>query len=116
MRDMARADLAAMEADTRGQVGVAYADLRQARQLRDLYRLTLLPQARATVTSSLAAYQAGDINLMTLLDAQMTVNRYQQDWYRLDAAEGRAWAELEMLAGSELLDPDLIQETETELR
>jgi len=112
MRDMARADLGAMEADTRGRVGVASADLRQARQLRDLYRMTLLPQARVTVTSSLAAYQVGDINLMTLLDAQMTVNRYQQDLFRLEAAEGRAWAELEMLAGSELLDPDVIQDSE----
>ncbi len=116
MRDMARADLAAMAADTRGRVGVAYADLRQARQLRDLYRVTLLPQARASVASSLAAYQAGDINLMTLLDAQMTVNRYQQDLYGLDAAEGRGWAELEMLAGSELLDPDRTQDSETEPR
>ena len=109
MRDMARADLAAMEAETRGRVGVAYADLRQARQLRDLYRVTLLPQARATVTSSLAAYQVGEINLMTLLDAQMTVNRYRQEVYRLDAAEGQGWAELEMLAGTTLLDPDRTQ-------
>jgi cobalt-zinc-cadmium efflux system outer membrane protein len=116
MRDMARADLAAMEADTRGRVGVALADLRQARQLQDLYRETLLPQARATVTSSLAAYQVGDINLMTLLDAQMTVNRYQQDLYRLEAAEGRSWAELEMLGGSALLDPDRTQNRETEPR
>jgi len=109
MRDMARADLAAMEAETRGRVGVAYADLRQARQLRDLYRVTLLPQARATVTSSLAAYQVGEINLMTLLDAQMTVNRYRQEVYRLDVAEGQGWAELEMLAGTTLLDPDRTQ-------
>jgi outer membrane protein TolC len=116
MRDMARADLAAMEADTRGRVGVAYADLRQARRLRDLYRVSLLPQARATVTSSLAAYQVGDINLMTLLDAQMTVNRYQQDLYRLEAAEGRTWAELEMLAGTQLLDPDRTQGSGTEPR
>jgi outer membrane protein TolC len=116
MRDMATADLAAMEADTRGRVGVAFADLRQTRQLRDLYRVTLLPQARATVTSSFAAYRVGDINLMTLLDAQMTVNQYQQELYRLDAAEGQGWAELEMLAGTELLDPDRTQNSETEPR
>jgi outer membrane protein, heavy metal efflux system len=113
MRDMATADLAGMEADTRGRVGVAYADLRQARELRDLYRMTLLPQARATVTSSLAAYQVGDINLMTLLDAQMTVNRYQQELYRLNAAEGQSWAELEMLAAAQLLDPDRTPDSET---
>jgi len=114
MQEMATADLAGMVADTRGRVGVAYADLRQARQLRDLYRLTLLPQARATVTSSRAAYQVGAINLMTLLDAQMTVNRYRQELYRLNAAEGQSWAELEMLVGSRLLDPDQTQDNETE--
>lgn len=112
MRDMAAADLAAMEADTRGRVGVALADLRQARQLYHLYQATLLPQARATVTSSLAAYQVGDINLMTLLDAQMTVNQYQQALYRLEAAEGQSWAELEMLTGTSLLDSNLTRATE----
>lgn len=112
MRDMAAADLAAMEADTRGRVGVALADLRQARRLQSLYRETLLPQARATVTSSVAAYQVGDINLMTLLDAQMTVNRYQQDLFRLESAEGQSWAELEMLTGTTFLDPDQTRATE----
>ena len=116
MRDMAQADLTAMEAETRGRVGVAYADLRQARQLRDLYRMTLLPQARATVTSSVAAYQVGDINLMTLLEAQMAVNRYRQEVYRLESAEGQGWAELEMLTGGQLLDPDQTQDSATEPR
>jgi cobalt-zinc-cadmium efflux system outer membrane protein len=104
MRDMALADLTAMEADTRGRVKVAYADLRQARQLHDLYQATLLPQARATAASALAAYQVGDLTLMSLLESQMTVNRYQQELFRMLAAEGRSWAELEMLAGTELLD------------
>jgi outer membrane protein, heavy metal efflux system len=114
MQDMTRADLASMMADTRGRIAVAYADLRQARELRDLYRGTLLPQARATVMSSLASYQVGDVNLMTLLDAQMTVNRYQQLVYQSEAAEGQGWAELEMLTGTALLDPDHIQPSETE--
>jgi outer membrane protein TolC len=114
MRDMATADLAAMAADTRGRVGVAYSDLRQARQLGALYRGTLLPQARAMVTSSLSAYQAGEITLMILLDARMAVNRYEQELYRLAAAEGPVWAELEMLAGRELLDPDQIRNSEME--
>jgi len=116
MHDMARADLAAMEADTRGRVGVAHADLRQARQLRALYRTTLLPQASASVMASLAAYQVGDINLMTLLDAQMTVNRYRQALSWLDAEEGKGWVELEMLTGAALLDPDQTQKPETGTR
>jgi outer membrane protein TolC len=110
MREMARADLAGMESETRARVGVAWAELRQARRLRDLYRTTLLPQAGATVVSSLAAYRVGEVNLMTLLDAQMTVNRYRQDLLGLEAAEGKAWAELEMLTGRPLLDPDRVDD------
>ncbi|HXG44729.1 MAG TPA: TolC family protein [Gemmatimonadales bacterium] len=116
MQEMARADLAAMEAETRGRVATAYAELRQARRLRELYRTTLLPEASATVASSLAAYRVGDVNLMTLLDAQMTVNRYRQELLQLEAAEGKAWAELEMLLGQELVDPDRVQDALAESR
>jgi hypothetical protein len=41
---------------------------------------------------------------MTLLDDRMTVNRYRQELLELEAAEGKAWAELEMLTGRDLID------------
>ena len=41
---------------------------------------------------------------MTLLDNQMTVNRYSQELFALDAEEGTTLAELEMLTGHELFD------------
>ena len=104
MRAMARADLAAMRAQTRARVAEVYANLVRARNLAALYRTTILPQARAAVTSSLAAYRVGDVNLMTLLDNQMTVNRYSQELFALDAAQGTTLAELEMLTGHELVD------------
>jgi outer membrane protein, heavy metal efflux system len=104
MRAMTRADLAAMRADTRARVAEAYANLVRARNVAVLYRNTILPQARAAVTSSLAAYRVGDVNLMTLLDNQMTVNRYSQELFALDAEQGTTFAELEMLTGRELFD------------
>jgi hypothetical protein len=45
---------------------------------------------------------------MTLLDDQMTVNKYRQELVALEGEEGRAWAELEMLTGTALLDPAVI--------
>ena len=109
MRAMATADLAAMRAETRGAVGEAYASLGRARRLAELYRTSVLPQARATVTSSLAAYQVGTVNFMTLLDAQMTLNRYAADLFTLEADEGKAWAELEMLTGRVLVNAHTAQ-------
>jgi outer membrane protein TolC len=106
MREMSAADLAAMRAETRGRMAELYADYTRARNLRALYRTTVLPQARATVTASFAAYRVGDINMMTLLDNQMTVNRYRQELIALDAEEGKAVAEMEMLLGRELFNPD----------
>ena len=106
MTRMAQADLAAMRAETRGRIGEAYAGLMRARSLARLYRTTVLPQAEATVASALAAYRVGAVDFMTLLDDRMTVNQYRQQLYTLDADEGKAWAELEMLIGRELFDPN----------
>lgn len=105
MRQMATADLTEMRAGTRGALGAAYADLVRAQRLADLYRNTIIPQSRATVSAAFAAYRAGRVDFMTLLDNQMTVNNYRQELVALEAEEGRAWAELEMLTGSALLDP-----------
>ena len=104
MRLMAEADLASMRADTRGRIGAAYAELMRARRLAALYRGTILPQAEAAAQSALASYRVGAVNLMTLLDDRMIVNRYRQDLFTLEADEGKAWGELEMLTGRELFD------------
>ncbi len=111
MQAMARADLAAMRADTRGRVAEAYANLTRARNLIRLYTQTVLPQAEATVTSSLAAYRVGSVDFMTALDNRMSVNQYRQELFTLEAEEGTAWAELEMLLGRELFDPAVTRRT-----
>ena len=106
MQRMAAADLEGMRAETRGRVAELYAEVVRARNLGTLYRATVLPQSDATVASATAAYRVGGVNFMTLLDARMTVNKYRQDLYQLEAEEGKALAELEMLVGQELLDPN----------
>lgn len=107
MREMAAAGLAEARADTRGRIAEAYANFTRARNLKTRYRATILPQAEATVTASLAAYRAGEVNLMTLLDNQMTVNRYRQELVTLEAEQGKAIAEIEMLIGRSLPDPEV---------
>ena len=104
MRLMAVADLEGMRADTRGRVAELYAAVQRSRRLAELYRGTILPQSRATVTSSLSSYRVGGVDFMTLLDNQMTVNRFRQELYQLEAEEGQALAELEMLLGRAIFD------------
>lgn len=111
MKAMAVADVNAMRAETRGKIGEAYADLTRARDLARLYRTTVLPQAEATVSSALSSYRVGKVDFMTLLDDQMTVNKYRQELFVLEADEGKAWAELEMLTGHELIDANSIAVT-----
>jgi outer membrane protein, heavy metal efflux system len=62
----------------------------------------VLPQARMTVESSFASYGAGAVDFMTLVDAQMSVGRYEQELHVLLAEYGRGIAELEMTIGREL--------------
>ncbi len=104
MHAMASAELDAMRAETRARVAALHAEWRRARNLQTLYRTTILPQARAAVTAALAAYRVGRVNLMTLLDDQATVNRYEQELAALESAEGMALADLEMLLGRPLFD------------
>ena len=104
MQVAARAELDAMRTETSGSVAAASADLDRARRLAELYRTSVLPQAEATVASSRAAYRVGDVPFMTLIDAQMMLNRYRQELFTLEADEGKAWTQLEMLTGRVLVD------------
>jgi len=105
MQQMSRADLMAMKAETQAAVAEAYSNLTRARNLAILYRSTLLPQAEAAITSAFAAYRVGSVDFMTLLDSRMSLNRYRKELVELEADEGKAWADLEMLLGRELFDP-----------
>jgi cobalt-zinc-cadmium efflux system outer membrane protein len=106
MRQMAAADLQDMRSETRSRVAQLYASAERARRLTQLYQGTILPQATTTVASALAAYRVGGVDFMTLLDDQMTLNQYRQDSYALEAQRGQALAELEMLLGRRLFNPD----------
>jgi outer membrane protein TolC len=103
MRQMAVEELAAMQSDTRGRVAELVAEFERTRDLHRLYARTLLPQAEATVSSARAAYQVGGVDFMTYLDALMTVYGYRSQVIRLDAEQGQALAEMEMVTAKPLV-------------
>jgi cobalt-zinc-cadmium efflux system outer membrane protein len=96
----ARFDNALALVDAR--VGEVLANLEQARTLIRLYREEILPQARATVESSLSSYRVGAVDFMTLVDAQMAVNRFEGEYFGLLASYGTSIAQLEMTIGRDL--------------
>ena len=52
--------------------------------------------------ASFAAYRVGQVNFMSLVDNQMTVNRYAIEGVRLLAEYHGAVAEIEALIGADL--------------
>lgn len=99
---LAEAELDALEADVNARVGELLAELDRARSLTELYRDEVVPEARANVESAFSSYRVGKVDFMTLVDAQMTVNRYEGDLYQLMGEYGKAVAALESTIGRPL--------------
>ncbi len=114
VKRMAEAELGGLRAEVDARIGELLAELGRARSLIDLYRDEVLPEARATVQSALSSYRVGAVDFMTLVDAQMTVNRYEAELYVLLADYGKAVAGLESTAGRTLprTDPILAEAPE----
>jgi cobalt-zinc-cadmium efflux system outer membrane protein len=99
MERLAEAELGGARADVDARVGELLAELDRARTLADLYRNEVIPEARSTVESAFSSYRVGKVDFTTLVDAQMTVNRYQGDLYELLGDYGKAVASLESAVG-----------------
>jgi outer membrane protein TolC len=84
------------------------AELDRARSLAGLYRDEVIPEARATVESAFSSYRVGAVDFMTLVDAQMTVNRFEGELFQLLGEYGKAYTALESVLGRSLPGSDLI--------
>ncbi|MGH7520213.1 MAG: TolC family protein, partial [Gemmatimonadales bacterium] len=102
MRDMATAELANLQNETVARIIETRARAVQDQNLIRLYRASIVPQARAAVQAALSSYRVGRVTFMTLVDNQMTVNRYETETYRLLADYSQAVGELEALVGREV--------------
>ncbi len=102
MERLARADLTEKHARVDGRIAGLVAELERTRTLVRLFRTEVLPQARTNVESALTSYRSGVVDFMTLVDAQMSVNRYEAELYGLLAEYGVGIAELETTLGREI--------------
>jgi outer membrane protein TolC len=102
MRDMSQAELLSLRNETIARIIETRARAAQDRALGRLYRTSILPQARSAVQAALGSYRVGRVPFMTLVDNQMTVNRYETEAYRFLADYHQAVGELEALVGREV--------------
>ena len=98
---------AARELDLHNETFARLAELRaaaqRARDLSELYRTSIIPQASAAVEAALSAYRVGEVDYMTLLSNQTTVNRFETERVRLAAEYQASVAGIEALTGLETI-------------
>lgn len=106
----ARAELAALEAEqtggankVRAEVARLVSELERNRTQLALYAKAILPLGQAAVASSLASYQVGKSDLLSVLDNQGTLFEYETANYRALTDFARTLADLEAVVGAEVL-------------
>ncbi|HTH65399.1 MAG TPA: TolC family protein [Gemmatimonadales bacterium] len=102
MRDMSAAELLNLRNETIARIVETRARAVRDRDLVQLYRSSILPQAQGAVQAALSSYRVGRVAFMQLVDNQMTVNQYQIETLRLLADYQQALGELVALTGGQL--------------
>jgi outer membrane protein TolC len=77
----------------------AYAQLEQSRQQALLYKIGIIPQATQSLQASISAYRVGKVEFLSLLDSQLTLFRYEMDYFRVLTDYQRSLARLEAESG-----------------
>ncbi len=99
MREQAIAMLQAQQNELLARLRQQVAVAEQSRESAKLYQSGILPQARLTLESALAAYRVNRVDFMTLLDSQMAVFNYEVSHAAVVAAYNKALAEIDQLVG-----------------
>jgi outer membrane protein TolC len=80
-----------------------YLAAKTSEQLLDLYSMTLMPQATLTLESSMASYQTGTIDFLSLVTNFQSVLGYELEYYEQFARFHEALARLEEVTGRSLV-------------
>ena len=88
--------------ETYARLSELRAEAERASNLSDLYATSVLPQAEASVEAALSAYRVGSVDFQTLVQNQLTVNRYAIQQVLLTADYHRAVADISALIGNDL--------------
>jgi outer membrane protein, heavy metal efflux system len=100
MRAMSEADVQAMARMIEGEAAAALHALRAARARHVAIRTDVLPRARMAIEPAVAAYAAGGVPLVTVLEAVQTLWFVESDLIAVDTELGSAWVRLGRATGS----------------
>lgn len=101
-KQMAQSNLNAMKNMALLEVRENLAKVEAAAKSVSIYRDGLLPQADQSFQSTVAAYQAGTVNFMTLVDAQRTIRDLRMGYYKTLVDYEQSMADLERAVGKKL--------------
>jgi len=104
-RRMAKANLDAMRNLALAELSETFAKVEAARKSISFYQDGLLPQAQQSYGAALAAYQTGQVNFMTLLDAQRTIRDTRMGYYKALVDYEQSLADLDRAVGTDLSQP-----------
>jgi outer membrane protein TolC len=100
MRSMAEADLRAMTRMIEGEAAVAVSRLQSARDRQTALNTDVLPRARMAIEPAVASYAAGQLPLVSVIEAVQALWLVQSDLINADTQLGLAWARLGRAIGS----------------
>jgi outer membrane protein TolC len=100
MRAMAEADLRAMTRMIEGEAAVAVNQLQAARDRQTALNSDVLPRARMAIEPAVASYAAGQLPLVSVIEAIQALWLVQSDLIIADTQLGLAWARLGRAIGS----------------
>lgn len=86
------------------ELSQAYTKVETAKRIIDLYETGLLPQARLSFESSLANYQTGKVDFLTLLENERTLKKTRVEYLRALVDYRVRVAELERVVGEDLIE------------
>jgi len=100
MRAMSEADLRAMTRMIEGDAAVAVSQLHATRDRQASLTADVLPRARLAIEPAVAGYTAGQLPLVSVIEAVQALWLVQADLISADTALGLAWARLGRAIGS----------------
>jgi outer membrane protein TolC len=100
MRAMSEADLRAMTRMIEGDAAVAVSRLQAARDRQAALTTDVLPRARMAIDPAVAGYTAGQLPLVSVIEAVQALWLVQADLIAADTELGLSWARLGRAIGS----------------